>query len=111
MSSPERVSNASGQRLVQHTMKKSLRVQGHANRHANGNKGGHRSGLRNENGDSDKKQGGSENKPEEEEEAEHRGGYRPKLRHFTWQFFTICMATSGIANVLWNSRCLYTNLT
>lgn len=50
------------------------------------------------------------------EASEHREDYsdtssfhlswKKRIHHFTWSYFTMTMATGGIANVLWTSRCL-----
>lgn len=79
-------------------------MQGHSNRHGNGHKNVSGHGIRNEHDTSDNKPATSHDGPQQESEGIPRGGFRLRLRHFTWQFFTICMATSGISNVLWNGR-------
>lgn len=45
-----------------------------------------------------------------ETDAEEPGvaslGWRQRIRHFTWAFFTLTMATGGIANVLYTGKYL-----
>jgi hypothetical protein len=41
---------------------------------------------------------------EEEEEDYQRLSFKQRIRHMTWAFFTLTMATGGIANVLYNSQ-------
>lgn len=35
--------------------------------------------------------------------------WRERIRHFTWTFFTMTMATGGIANVLYTGRSSFAN--
>ena len=40
-----------------------------------------------------------------EDEGDSRGlGFRQRIRHFTWTWFTMTMATGGIANVLYTGK-------
>lgn len=46
----------------------------------------------------------------EEKEVEQRSGsgqltWKQRIRHFTWTWFTMTMATGGIANVLYTGNC------
>jgi hypothetical protein len=41
---------------------------------------------------------------EEQEEDYQRLSFKQRIRHMTWAFFTLTMATGGIANVLYNSQ-------
>lgn len=42
--------------------------------------------------------------PKVEGEASEELGWKQRIRHFTWAYFTLTMATGGIANVLYNSK-------
>ena len=48
-----------------------------------------------------KEMGGDEGKKEQNEFL----GFRGRIRHFTWTWFTMTMATGGIANVLYTGSC------
>lgn len=41
---------------------------------------------------------------EDERMREGRLGFKDRIRHFTWTWFTMTMATGGIANVLYTSK-------
>jgi hypothetical protein len=42
--------------------------------------------------------------PKVEGEASEELSWKQRIRHFTWAYFTLTMATGGIANVLYNSK-------
>ena len=57
--------------------------------------------------DRNKSVAGQGKEAEQEEEAIPKIlTWRQRLRHFTWSFFTLSMATGGIANVIYSSKLL-----
>lgn len=49
---------------------------------------------------------GQSKKEKSEYHQDRKLSWKQRIRHMTWAYFTLTMATGGIANVLYNSECL-----